>query len=355
MLVPTSHHQANSRVERTLSAFIKNLRRKLLDDSSFPNSIKNWPDFVVEATASYNNSHCKAIGTTPFFLLFGRHFNDSVNNLIDPPTFDNPHLSTIQEYRRESISNFHHNWNIARETMQEAARVSNERVNKSKKISNYHLGDQVMFWTEKVSTTNIAESTQLNHLTYHKLVPKWIGPCTVTGILSDEVYLIHSPRHLAFEVSAHVQFLKPFDPSVDYRKDRTPPIVTLLATPDLTVEAPDMSAHDIFDRNFDRRIYRDDDIPSTPKAFKPITDPAQDDRLHRYFRIPDDVDPSVTVLYKTFYINYRNDLATEAIWVAPMKLDARTDLWRMAGPTRFISLSEYVQYFHSESKSKPFH
>jgi hypothetical protein len=153
---------------------------------------------------------------------------------------------------------------------------------------------------------------------------------------------------------AHVQFLKPFDPNVNYRKDKTPPIVTLLDTPDLTIEVPDMSGHNIFDRNFDRRIYRDEEIPSTPRNFVPITDPAKDDRLHRYFRIPDDVDPSVTVLYKTFYINYRNDLETEAIWFAPMKFSSESNKWQTAGPTRFISLAEYIKYFHDESQSEPF-
>ena len=41
-----------------------------------------------------------------------------------------------------------------------------------------------------------------------------------------------------------------------------------------------MFGHDIFDRNFDRLIYRDEEIPSTPRNFVPITDPAKDNRLY---------------------------------------------------------------------------
>ena len=146
------------------------------------------------------------------------------------------------------------------------------------------------------------------------------------------------------------------DPAVNARQDKIPPLITLLDVPDLTVEAPDMSAHDAFDRNFDRRVYRDksEDIAKTPKNFTPVTNPDDDNRLHRYFRIPDDVDPSVTHLYKTFYINYRNDLETQAIWFAPMSRNVTTNAWQMAGPTRFITLAEYMKYFHPSSKPQPF-
>ena len=236
--------------------------------------------------------------------------------------------------------------------MTEASRLQNQRVNDRQKETHYSLGDQVMFWTEKISTTNVNNNVVSNHLCYHKMVPKWIGPCTITGILSNDIYLIHNPRVQAFEVTAHVQFLKHFDNTVDYRRE-PPPLTDVIQTPDLLISPPSISAHDVFDHNFHRRVHREDDktIPQTPPHFSPKATPSDDPRIGRYFKL---TEPNQTpLLHRTFYINYRNDLNAEAIWFAPMFRDDQNE-WQTGGPTRFCSLYEYDRHFHAHSQAQPF-
>ncbi len=251
------------------------------------------------------------------------------------------------------------NWQVAKATMKEAAEQSNKRANYKKKNTTYNLGDYVMLWTEKISTTLVDEAVSNNHMALHKLTPKWIGPCIITAKLSDTLYMVHSPRRLAFEVHCHVQFLKPYDPEVTLTNKElsTPPLFDLVKTPDLhlhpsSIPAAPIAPHDVFDINFQRYLKMDENITPTTENFNAITKPEQDPRISKYFKHSD---PSTgkTTQYKTYYINYRNDLKAQAIWFAPM-VPSSTGQFIPGGPTRFCSLQEYDQHFAPNSQDEPF-
>ena len=223
--------------------------------------------------------------------------------------------------------------------MQETVKAHNERTNKQKKKVSYNNGDQVMLWSDRVSTKTLNETVIANHMAIHKLIPKWIGPCTITGKISDELYWVHNSRDFAFEVHCHVQFLKPYNSAVDYTTE-SPPLINLVDAPDLQIYPATIQSHDIFDINFDRRLRLEEDITPAEKKFEPLTNPQQDSRIGQYFKYEDQV-------YKTFYINYHNGLKAPAIWFSPI-VD-HNGFKIPGGPTRFCSLQEYDKHFKGKS------
>jgi hypothetical protein len=174
------HPQTNAHAER-FNRYLNTAMRMYVDST-----LKNWDDYLPAIAFAYRSGFSEAIGTTPFFLVHGRHpvLPEDVEYGLKK---DEPIESST--YRLKNAIKF------ARKTQSESIRKNKSYFDKAKNDIEFNPGDKVMLYYP---------NTLIN-----KLSPRCKGPFTVMRRISRVTYEIMDVRKERTQI-VHVSRMRAF-------------------------------------------------------------------------------------------------------------------------------------------------
>jgi len=180
------HPQSDGQTERANRTFKEMLRSYV---ASRPGS---WCQHLDMLEFAYNNSVHPATGFSPFFMNYGR-------DPRTPTTLDHPAADSKSEAAEQLCLRLQQVHTQARAALLTAQGRMEKNQNLHRRQHPFVLGSQVL-----VSTANFGVG---------KLMPRFLGPCTVTSVINDSAVQVLLPaqyreRHNTF----HVSLLKPYLP-----------------------------------------------------------------------------------------------------------------------------------------------
>ena len=193
------HPQCNGLTER-LNATLVNALAKLVDSNQ-----SDWDVLVPHVTFAYNSTTQKSLGTSPYFLMFGREpkwpseFESTPRFALTPP------FRSAAEFRAKFAEHLKTAREVALESLAQAQLKQSTQYNRSHRPHPFALHDQVLL--------------QLPHATgghHDKLSRKWSGPFRIVA-LSDSVARLRDESagkvaHRTLAQRVHVSRLKLFVP-----------------------------------------------------------------------------------------------------------------------------------------------
>lgn len=159
----------------------------------------DWDEWLDLAQFAYNNSQNEAIGTTPFYINYGRH----------PRLPTGVGSSTRFPAVSEFVNSIADIVAKAKERLESARQRAKHYADPRRKEIKFKPGDEVLLSTRFI---------QLQVPGVSKLLPKYIGPFPVKNALSDVTYRLHLPDCMKCHTVFHLSLLRPF-----YKDDRFQP------------------------------------------------------------------------------------------------------------------------------------
>lgn len=190
------HPQTDGQTERVNQVLEDYLRHYINPAQS------NWEDLLPMAEFAYNNSFHTAIQSTPFLLNYGVEPLTPLTLLSDDALTRRAHLRkdgvalTFPERMQHALSE-------AKRCLLAAQQRDKAAANKRRNDREFHVGDQVL-----LSTANLRLKTGTR-----KLLPRYIGPFTITKRINRAAYQLHLPDSLKIHNVFYISNLVPFFPS----------------------------------------------------------------------------------------------------------------------------------------------
>ena len=168
------HPEGNSLVERWNQTLKRMLHHLVLSDKP-----RDWDKRLDYLLWSYRELPNATTGLSPFQLVFGRGLRGPLSVLKDSWTTEKSDLPTLnlaaEEYLEKLQTELRNVVKLADENCQVAQKVYVDQYNRHAKDKCFDIGDLVLVL--------LPDST-------NKLKSKWMGPATVTAVLSPYSYRI---------------------------------------------------------------------------------------------------------------------------------------------------------------------
>src|SRR5271170_19765 len=128
-----------------------------------------------------------------------------------------------------AASDFLDHWNnmikIAKDTLLESQDRQTKYVNQHRRHLEFNIGDKVL-----LATKNINNPVNKNRPT-RKLAPKFIGPYTISKIISTTAYKLDLPEIMRIHPVFHVSLLKPYkELPEEFTRPTSPPAIFIPET-----------------------------------------------------------------------------------------------------------------------------
>jgi hypothetical protein len=171
-----------------------------------------WDEYLPAAEFAYNNSKQASTGFTPFELDCGQHPNTPIT-IAQGVTNTTPAATEFIDHWNNIIK-------IAKDSLLEAQDRQTKYANQHRRHLEFKVGDKVL-----LSTKNINNPVDKNRPT-RKLSPRFIGPYTISAVISTTAYKLDLPYSLKIHPVFHVSLLKPYEetPQDFERPTPQPPI-----------------------------------------------------------------------------------------------------------------------------------
>ena len=172
-----------------------------------------WDQYLPAAEFAYNNAKQISTGHTPFELDCGQH----------PLT---PAALATKVTNVPAADDFAQHWenmiNMAKDALMIAQDRQSKYANQHRRHLTYQVGDKVM-----LSARNINNPVDKQRPT-RKLSPKYLGPYTITDIISPTAYRLDLPANMRIHNVFHVSMIKPYnETSEDFERPTPPPAIIL--------------------------------------------------------------------------------------------------------------------------------
>lgn len=204
-LAAAYHHQTIGQVERQNRSIEEMLRHYVGQHQN------DWDEYLAQIEFAYNSSKHSTTGKTPFEMVFG--FNH------------NPHLqiagsSSNSQETKDYLQRVTKNIAAARSAIEKSQAQSKSRIDKSRKIIHFRVGQLVL-----LSTKNYLDEVERSRPT-RKLRANYIGPFEITEVNGLNVTL-NLPRAMKIHPTVHVDQVKPYyqDQTEGRYQPKPPPIV----------------------------------------------------------------------------------------------------------------------------------
>ena len=171
-----------------------------------------WDEYLPAAEFAYNNSQQTSTGHTPFELDNGQH----------PLT---PASLFSQTTSVPAADNFLEHWdnmiNMAKDSLREAQENQSKYANQHRRHLTFKIGDKVL-----LSAQYINNPVDRNRPT-RKLTPRYLGPYTISAVISTTAYKLDLPTTLRIHPVFHISKLKLYNETEDFLRATPPPPVIL--------------------------------------------------------------------------------------------------------------------------------
>jgi hypothetical protein len=179
------HPQTDGQTER-MNRVLEEMLRSFVG----PN-LNDWDKLLPMAEFAVNNSVNSTVQNTPFFLNSGQHprslFDGTPSDLV-------PASVQFTETLRRAVT-------TAKECMAQAQDRQRQYYDKGRRVVAFTVGQQVL-----LNSVNLRPPKG----TAKKLLPRWIGPFTVTELIGQNAVRIKLPQGWRHHPVFNVQLLKPF-------------------------------------------------------------------------------------------------------------------------------------------------
>jgi len=171
-----------------------------------------WDEYLPAAEFAYNNSQQTSTGYTPFELDNGQHTLTPASLLSQ--TTSVPAADNFLEHWDNMI-------NMAKDSLREAQENQMKYANQHRRHLTFKIGDKVL-----LSAQHINNPVDRNRPT-RKLTPRYLGPYTISAVISTTAYKLDLPTTLKIHPVFHISKLKLYNETEDFLRATPPPPVTL--------------------------------------------------------------------------------------------------------------------------------
>lgn len=183
------------RINRILGEMLRHYTNFKYDD---------WDMHLPLCEFAHNNSYSSAIGMTPFFACYGKHPRTPMNAVMDAAIAAweaEPHENTQFLTAHEFLANKRDIVCLAQVAMESARQRMTDQEEHKRKSLVFKQGDQVSLKSKHLG---------INTLPSKKLFPLWMGPFTISRVISPTAYQLELPRFWRAHNVFHVSLLKPY-------------------------------------------------------------------------------------------------------------------------------------------------
>lgn len=179
------HPQTDGQTERTNRVMQDVLRHYVAPDG------KDWDTHLSMAEFAVNNAYHESIQSTPFFLNYGRH-----PRVPGHPEFRSkvPRAQGV-ECRLQEL------WKRAKLCLEAAASRAKADADAHRTLVTFVVGEKVLLATRYAQPKTVLGK---------KLLPRFMGPFTVTGIINETTYQLDLPDNLRWHNAFHSSLLKKY-------------------------------------------------------------------------------------------------------------------------------------------------
>ena len=200
------------RVNRVLEDYLRHYVSPLQD---------NWVDMLSFAEFAYNNSVHESTGASPFRLNYGFDPIAPGQSVGQPPI-------TAQQLKEQKVicpaaaRHFEHCMQQLLKDAKQHLAVAKERQKKYADAKRRHcvfsVGDKVLLATKNISLKGGGS---------RKLLPRYIGPFTITKVINGVSYTLDLPKGLGVHPTFHISLLRLYreDPAYLFRAPPLPEVI----------------------------------------------------------------------------------------------------------------------------------
>ncbi len=169
-----------------------------------------WDEYLPAAEFAYNNSKQYSTGFTPFELDCGQHPNTPVS------------IAAKKQTQLPAVDDFLHHWDtmiqVAKDTLMIAQERQAKYANQHRRYKEYKIGDKILLSTQHINTPID------KYRPTKKLAPKYMGPYTISAVISATTYKLDLPANLKIHPVFHISLLKPYQEISNEFTQLTPPL-----------------------------------------------------------------------------------------------------------------------------------
>lgn len=166
--------------------------RKLIISYTEQAIIKNeWHKYLRLIQFVYNNAQHSTTGSTPFFLVHGRHPRTPLVDTKENHVFDHYKLPP-QEFALKLQERLNCSFDLVDEII--------VKPWNTEKVNPYKEGQTVLLFNQSLSTKNKPR----------KLMFDWIGPYNITEVKSKSTVNLKDIKNLKILFNVHIARIKPF-------------------------------------------------------------------------------------------------------------------------------------------------
>jgi len=163
-----------------------------------------WDEYLPAAEFAYNNSKQASTGFTPFELDCGQH-------PITPITLSLEETSKVPT-ADEFVQHWHTMISLAKDALMEAQDRQTKYANQHRRHLTFQVGDKVL-----LSAQHINSPVDRQRPT-RKLTPRFLGPYTITAVISTTAYKLDLPASLKIHPVFHISLLKEYKETQDFKQ-----------------------------------------------------------------------------------------------------------------------------------------
>ena len=222
------HPQIDGQTER-MNRTVEDMLRHFVSPT-----MTNWDELLVHVQFAVNNAWQESVQNTPFYLNHGRHPRTPLAVSLDKKRASsqrskNPASAAFATHLQETIAR-------AKRCMLNAQQRQKHYYDKRHVPSVFEVGTQVL-----LATTNL----HLRTTGTRKLIPRWVGPFTITARLGPAAYRLDLPHNMQqMHTVFHVSLIKQY--RTDGRTQPPPP-------PDLVDDCIEWTVEQVLDQKVIRR------------------------------------------------------------------------------------------------------